>query len=131
MGQEVAVQGSPDRFGSLVQDREVGIVDEQTVALPPGDLAQHAQLPHVLQGFRHGRRGDADAPGSGGYRHNGVAPQVFEYAQRIRAGAGGPPDAPEDSAGAAAARAQNPFVSQPLTEGYAIFVSLAIPPFSN
>ena len=39
-------------------------------------------MPHVLQGFRHGRRGDADAPGSGGYRHNGVALQVFEYAQR-------------------------------------------------
>jgi hypothetical protein len=42
---------SPNRLGSLVQDSQVGVVDEQPVASTPRDLPQHAQRLHVPQGF--------------------------------------------------------------------------------
>jgi hypothetical protein len=42
---------SSKRFSSLVEDREILLVDKQTVALAAGDLTQNAKLPHVLQRF--------------------------------------------------------------------------------
>jgi hypothetical protein len=44
------------------------------VALPPGDLAQHAHPLHVLQRLRHRRRRDADAPGGGWEGNKGQYP---------------------------------------------------------
>lgn len=45
---------SSNRLRSFVQNRQVGLVDEQSVTLPSRYLTQDAEKPHVLQGFRNG-----------------------------------------------------------------------------
>ena len=42
---------SPNRFGSLAQNRKVGIVCEEPVASPPGDLAQHFVSRFLTKGY--------------------------------------------------------------------------------
>ena len=45
------------RLSAFAEDREIGVVDEEAVALPAGDLPGNAQVHQGLQGF--GGRGEA------------------------------------------------------------------------
>ncbi len=54
------VEYSSNRLRSFIQNRQVGLVDEQSVTLPPRYLTQDTEKPHVLQGFRNGWSRDSD-----------------------------------------------------------------------
>ena len=75
------------KFGASIENSQVAMIREETMALFAGRLTNHAELHHVLQSLRHSGRREGELLGRRRDRDNRSALKVLVNAQNGCSGA--------------------------------------------